>query len=422
MRGIRGAICARANTREAIAEATQTLLREIVERNRLKGNAIVSVFFTMTPDLDAEYPAYAARDMGWAEVPMLGAVETPVPGAPKRVIRALVLARGSAAPRHVYLGRASRMRPDLTEPGDAQRWDGLEAAGQPRGELGRLLVVGLGLIGGSLAGAARRSGLFREVVGADVDAAAQARARARGLVDSVAESESEAMREVDLIVLAAPLEDLPGLVRRVGQAAHEGAIVTDVGSLKVPVVRAMDELPPGIRAVGGHPMAGSERDGVEGADASLFEGAPWALVPTRRTDGTALERVRRMVIGLGARPVVLDATEHDRALTFTSHLPALLACACARLAGRAAESLPAIRALVGPAFRDATRVAAAGVRLTADLLGSDPERLAHATDGLITALRELVAAAGRRDDLESAISEARELRTRLVPSATEIRP
>lgn len=415
MRGIRGAICARANTREAIAEATQTLLREIAQRNRLRRADIVSVLFTMTPDLNAEYPAYAARDMGWLEVPMLGAMETPVPGAPRRAIRALVLARGTAPTRHVYLGRASQMRPDLAEPGDAERWDGVEAAGV-RGQLGRLLVIGLGLIGGSLAAAARQSGLFAEVVGSDVDPDVRTEASRRGLIDSVAESEAAGMGEADLIVLAAPLQALPELVRKAARAARDGAIVTDVGSLKAPVVAAMDELPPTVRAVGGHPMAGSERRGVGAADASLFEGPPWALVPTRRTDGDALERVQQMVIGLGARPVVLSAAEHDQAVTFTSHLPALLACALARVAGAALGALPAVAALVGPAFRDATRVAAADVRLTAELLGADPDRLAQVGAALTRELGRLVTAAQRRDALDALLSEARDSRLRLVPT------
>ncbi len=261
MRAIRGAICAAANTREEIYAATQTLLREIVARNGLDPSSVVSVFFTMTPDLDAEYPAYAARDMGWGDIPMLGAVETPVAGALTGVIRALILARDSGLARHVYLGRAAQMRPELTEPGDEMKWNGLAHAGEPgsREDRGTLLVIGLGLIGGSLAVAARRSRLFGRVWGVEADPGAAATARARGLVDAVV-AEETGLREADLIVLAAPQRVLPELVRAAGARARDGAVLTDVGSLKLPVVRAMEELPGGIRAVGGGlpPLSGGD--------------------------------------------------------------------------------------------------------------------------------------------------------------------
>lgn len=420
MRAIRGAICAGENTREAIYEATHTLLREIVARNGLERREIVSVFFTMTPDLDAEYPAYAARDMGWTDVPMLGAVETPVPGALARAIRVLVLADGAGRARHVYLGRAVGMRPDLAEPEDGRKWNGLahETGSEAAARLGTLLVVGLGLVGASLAGGARRSGLFARVLGADPDAAAAAGAQARGLVDGVVPP-GEGLPAADLVVLAAPLRDLPELVRAAGAGARDGAVITDVGSLKAPVVRAMDELPARVRAVGGHPMAGRERAGVEAADPRVFEGAPWALVPTRRTDEDALERVRALVEAVGARPVIVGAEEHDRAVAVTSHLPALVACALALTAGRAAEARPAIAALVGPGFRSATRLAAAPAGLTADLLEGNRAALTDAARELHAAVEELLAATRDRRALEAIVHRAGELRRLLVPGSSE---
>lgn len=416
MRAIRGAICAERNTREAIYAATQTLLHAIVERNGLTPRAIVSVFFTMTPDLDAEYPAYAARDMGWTDVPMLGAVETPVPGALTRVIRALLLAQGDGESRHVYLGHAVQMRPDLAQPGDERKWNGSAVHEPAASGRGTLLVIGLGLIGASLAAAARRAGVYTRVRGADLDPGVGKRAAALGHVDEVVEP-GRALADADLVVLAAPPRALPGLVREAGDRVRRGAVITDVGSVKGPVVRAMDALPEGVGAVGGHPMAGSERSGVDAADARLFEGAPWALVSTRRTDDAALEAVRRLIAAVGARPVPVDAAEHDRAVAVTSHLPALAACALALAADRAAEATPAVRALVGPGFRSATRLAAAPPALTADLLGGNRAALADAARAFLGAVEEILAAAGEPLELEPLVSRAGEVRARLAPSS-----
>lgn len=423
MRAIRGAICSAENTRDAIYDATQTLLREVVARNRLERGAIVSVFFTMTPDLDADYPAYAARDMGWVDIPMLGAVETPVPGALTRVIRVLVLAQGDGPPRHVYLGRATQMRPDLVEPGDERKWNGLatgrsEPGEGSQGRMGTLLVVGLGLVGGSVAGGARRAGLFDRVWGADRDPEVAGRARARGLVDDAVDW-GAARAEADLIVLAAPLPALPALVREAARGTRAGATITDVGSLKVPVVRAMDALPPELRAVGGHPMAGSERSGAAAADPRLFEGAPWALVRTGRTDDESLDRVRHLVRALGARPVHVEAAEHDRAVAVTSHLPALVACALALAADRSPEARRAAEALVGPGFRSATRLAAAPAGLTADLLEGNRAAVAEAAREFVRALDEILGAAQDRSKLETLVTQARALRSRWVPGPSE---
>lgn len=416
MRAIRGAICAERNTREAIYAATQTLLRAIVERNGLALEGIVSVFFTMTPDLDAEYPAYAARDMGWTGVPMLGAVETPVPGALTRVIRVLLLARNEGASRHVYLGRAVRMRPDHAEPGDERRWNGSAAHDPPARAEGTLLVVGLGLIGASLAAAARRSRAYARVWGCDVDPQAAQRAAALGYVDEIVDAE-RAYADADLVVLAAPSRALPDLVRAAGERVRRGAVITDVGSVKGPVVRAMDELPEEVRAVGGHPMAGRERSGPDAADPRLFEGAAWALVATRRSDEAALDAVRRLVAAVGARTVHVQAAEHDRAVAVTSHLPALAACALALAADRAADETPAVRALVGPGFRSATRLAAAAPPLTADLLAGSRAALAAATRVFLDAVEEILAA--EPGELEPLVSRAREMRARLAPSSEE---
>ncbi len=132
-----------------------------------------------------------------------------------------------------------------------------------------------------------------------------------------------------------------------------------------------------------------------------------------------MERVRRLARAVGAEPVELDAAEHDRAVAFTSHLPALVACALTLATGAAAERLPAIRRLVGPALRSATRVADAPPGLTADLLSGSPGALAESAEELIAALREIVAAAPHLAPLERTIGRARQARRALIPDSPQ---
>lgn len=393
MRGIRGAVCAQDNTREAIHRATQHLLAEIVKRNKLTTGEIVAAFFTMTPDLDADFPAYAARDIGWTAIPMLGAQESPVRGAPERAIRVLVLARGDEPARHVYLGRAAAMRPDLVEPGDAESWNG--ATEEPRagegggGPLGRLLVVGLGLIGGSLAAAARASGLFTVVTGHDRDADAADAAVRCGLVDETTAELGAGLAEADMVVLAVPVSEIVNLLERVGEALRPGAVVTDVGSTKRSVVDAMAGLPEHVRAVGGHPMTGSTASGPRAARADLFRKAKWALVASARTDEGAMARVERLVRAVGARPVRVSAEVHDRVVAVTSHLPAVMAAALVQLAARLSDGVEDDSFLAGPGLRSASRLAAGDPVMTAQMLGENADNLSLAIDELVEALSEL---------------------------------
>lgn len=381
MRAIRGAICARANSRDEIHGAAGHLLMELVRRNGLRPSEIVAIFFTMTPDLNADFPAYAARDLGWTGIAMLGAQESMVPGAPPRAIRVLVLAEGSGQARHVYLGEAAAMRPDLTEPGDEEAWP-LERSGVgPRPAetdfTDRLLVVGTGLIGGSLAVVARRSGLVGAVVGFDRDRSRSVRALERGLLDSAAESLDAELGRADMVALAMPVEEIVELLPRMGSLLKPGAVVTDVGSTKRRIVEEMDKLPASVRAVGGHPLAGSTDAGPDAASADLFRGARWAIVPCGRSDEASLRRVEGLIAAAGARPLRVGAEEHDALVAVTSHLPACLAVALVRtverLAGGAGRPW-----LAGPAFASATRLVRGDAVMTSQMLSQNSEQLREA--------------------------------------------
>lgn len=246
----------------------------------------------------------------------------------------------------------------------------------------RVAVVGLGLIGGSAA-------LAFDAVGFDRDPGVRERARRRGI--SVADSLEDAVATAEVVVTAVPTAQTPALLREIA-AVSPRALLTDTASLKRPMLAAAESLPAGSRFVGGHPMAGARRDGVEAADSRIFHARPWALVSTARSDPASLSAVAELVRGTGAKPVVLAAEQHDRLMTWISHLPHAVAVSLARAA--AAQAGADLAPLAGPGFLDTTRIAGRRRELALELALADPEALARAIDavrkeleGLATALR-----------------------------------
>ena len=185
----------------------------------------------------------------------------------------------------------------------------------------RLAILGTGLIGASVALAAKRDGETR-VTGYDPDPETLGTAVERGAVDDAAASTEEALAGADLAVVAAPVAQLTSQVVAALQAAPESCTVTDVGSTKESVCAAAAGSP---RFIGGHPVCGSEARGPENASANLFEGATWFLSPLPETDPDRYRLVHGFVAGLGATPVAVDPRAHDRLVSLTSHLPHALA-------------------------------------------------------------------------------------------------
>ncbi len=256
----------------------------------------------------------------------------------------------------------------------------------------RLAVLGVGLIGGSVALAAReRTGA--EVRGWDPDAGALATAVRREALDRAAGSVAEAVAGAEIVVVASPVGALGDTVGAALGAAGPDSVVTDVGSTKRAVVAAHDDP----RFVGGHPLAGAETAGVEHARADLFEGATWYLTPTTTTAGVGLERLYRFLGGLGARPQAIDAATHDAILAGVSHLPHVLAnVLVAQVAGGLAaegERLPA----TGPSFRDATRVAGASSAIWTDIYLSNRDALVGQIDEATARLAAVRAALAAGD-------------------------
>ncbi|MBV9039368.1 MAG: prephenate dehydrogenase/arogenate dehydrogenase family protein [Acidimicrobiia bacterium] len=269
----------------------------------------------------------------------------------------------------------------------------------------RALVVGTGLIGGSVGLALRAQGWH--VTGRDLDEARAARAVELGALDAVGDD-----GDADITFVATPVGSVASEARR----ALEGrGVVTDVGGVKSPIVNAVADP----RFVGGHPMAGSEQEGVDGADASLFEGATWVLTPTDDTDPSAYAEIRNVVSSLGADVVALRPEDHDELVALVSHVPHLTAAALMSTAAAGAEEHAAVLRLAAGGFRDMTRVAAGHPGIWLDICAENRGAIVAGIDGLQSALSEMRALVdgGDRDGLLAWLERARAARVNLPTTA-----
>ena len=262
-----------------------------------------------------------------------------------------------------------------------------------------IAIVGLGLMGGSLALALR--GRCRRVVGVARRSETVQKALARQVVDAATCDVAGAVREADGVVLATPVRHIIRSIPQVAAHMRPGSLLMDLGSIKGAVVEAMSALPDGLLAVGGHPMCGREVGGLDNADPTMFRGAAFVLVPTARATPTAMALAEALVREVGAWPVLMDAQRHDRAVALVSHLPYLLASVLMHAEMQAARRDRAVDALAAGGFRDTTRLAAGEVDMMLDILLTNREAVAQALalfDGQMTQVRALLeGAAGSRD-------------------------
>jgi prephenate dehydrogenase len=266
----------------------------------------------------------------------------------------------------------------------------------------RATVVGTGLIGGSIALALRANGWH--VSGVDDDADRLTRALDLGVVDAPGPDPDSAITFV-----ATPVGAVPAAARRALETTT-GA-VTDVGSVKAAVVAAVDHP----RFVGGHPMAGSELEGLDGADAAMFTGAVWVLTPVPGTDDDAFSLTRSVVRDFGAEVVVIPPDRHDRLVAVVSHVPHLTAATLMGIADQRSDEHAALLRLAAGGFRDMTRIAAGHPGIWPDICAENREAIVEVLDELVERLsrtRDLVAAADRAHLLE-VLTQARRARLNL---------
>jgi prephenate dehydrogenase len=281
----------------------------------------------------------------------------------------------------------------------------------------RIAVIGTGLVGGSIGLAL--GALDHDVVGFDTDAGRAARAKEVGAVSAVASSIAEAARGAALVFVAVPVSAVPGVVVT---ALDAGAgLVTDVGSVKGPVVAEVARLRPDAasRFLGGHPMAGSEQDGIDSARADLFVGATWVLTPTTATDQHAYTELRALLRELNAEVVSVTPDDHDELVALVSHVPQLASSTLMNLATLREAEHQALLRLAAGGFRDMTRIAASHPAIWLDILTSNRDAVLAALDAYLAALRDAreLVAAGDRDALAELLAQARSARRNLPVGA-----
>ena len=280
-----------------------------------------------------------------------------------------------------------------------------------------IVILGLGLMGGSLGLALKTRGYRGRVSGYARRAETRELALARGAVDAVYDEAEAAVRGSPLVVVCAPVLAIPDLISRVAPALQPDAVVTDVGSTKDWIVRRAQAVLSGRPAefVGSHPVAGSEQQGMEAARADLYEGAVTVVTP----DGAGLRAVAAVEAlwkTAGSRIVSMSAADHDRGIARTSHLPHLAAALTALCAGRPGMDDAAIAALCGPGIRDTTRIAGGSPDLWHDIVMTNPEALLVELDSMRDAVEALIDRMRARDfeSIREILARARDARRRIV--------
>ena len=252
----------------------------------------------------------------------------------------------------------------------------------------RLAVVGVGLLGGSVAKAARAQGIVREVIGIGRDRGRLQAALDDGGLDHATTDLAEGVREADFVILAAPVRTIEGLLERLWDAAPADAVVTDVGSSKTDIVRCADRLARRrpLAFVGSHPMAGSEKSGYAVARVDLFRGALVVVTPTEASDTRAVKLVTSFWEHVGARVTTLDPETHDASVAAISHLPHLVACALMDAVSREA---PRALDLAARGFKDTTRIAAGDPQMWQEIFLANREPLTRAVAAFRRSLEDL---------------------------------
>lgn len=279
-----------------------------------------------------------------------------------------------------------------------------------------VVVVGLGLMGGSLAGALR--GRCRKVVGVARRSETINQAVSQGLIDAGTTCIESGLREADIVVLATPVRTIVELVRSIGPILPEGAVLIDLGSTKEEIMNAMGGLPAHVQPLGAHPMCGKELFGIGAADPHLYRGKTFILVPLPRTAPETIDVGRDLARSLGGVPLVLDdARRHDFLVGTLSHLPYLLACALVRTADATTSQDPVAWEIVASGFRDTSRVAASDVDMMTDIILTNRDEILKALQEYGSHLRLLegLVKEGDEKELKEALSYVRGKRKEMFP-------
>jgi prephenate dehydrogenase len=279
----------------------------------------------------------------------------------------------------------------------------------------QVTIVGLGLMGSSLAGALR--GRCRNVVGVARRQETIETALAKGLIDQGSTELADGVRQADLVVLATPVRVILSLLPEIGPLLPKGCLLMDLGSTKAEIVQEMARLPGHVQALGGHPMCGKETSGVEAADPALYQGCTFILTPLPRTSKAALALGHTLVKAVGAVPLLLEAERQDYLVGTVSHLPYLLACALVSTADATTSADPAVWKIVAGGYRDTSRVAGSDATMMTDILLTNREQILKALGSYQTQLETLtrLVKAGDEREIQTVLSAIRAKRIKMYP-------
>jgi len=275
----------------------------------------------------------------------------------------------------------------------------------------RVAIIGLGLIGGSIGLALHKAKAAQQVTGYDLAKGSSNQARKIGAIDQPYNALADAIEGAELVILATPVGAMRSLLQEVASSINPGAVVTDVASTKTQVISWAEEfLPPSVAFVGGHPMTGKELSGVQAADASLFQDRIYCLTPTTRTHSIAITKVSALIEVLGARIRFLEPAEHDGQVAGVSHLPFIASIAIMNTVAEGPAWADASLLAAG-GFRDISRLAAGNPEMYRDICLTNSESLTRWLNEYITmlsGLRDRIAAHDR--SLDETFAKAQQLR------------
>jgi len=294
----------------------------------------------------------------------------------------------------------------------------------------KISIVGLGLIGGSLAMAFKRNELGSEIIGVDLDERAIKIATEIGAIDRGTVKLSRGVKDADIVIVATPVRTIVQIIREIIPYLKPATIISDVGSTKSRVVRRVEEmLPSDIFYVGGHPMAGSEQIGIEAADPYLFENAVYILTVTSKTDPSAVNTLSSLLERIRAQVIKLSPEEHDRIVAAVSHLPHLAAVCLMNTVGKISASDSELLSLAAGGFRDTTRVASGSPAMWRDIFLTNKDvilRVLNDFKATIEEMEEFIREESNNGLMET-LERAKELRDNiprtgkgLLPSIYEI--